>query len=62
MKREVEIPVQNHLPWISFLIIFFFFGGQGVGGGLESWAEEGSLHVQMSVLFGGIHFESLENI
>ena len=60
MRRQVEIPVQNQLPWISF--IFFFFGEHGVGGGLESWAEEGSLHVQMHVQFGGIHFESSENI
>lgn len=59
MRREVEIPVPNQLPWISF---FFFLGGHGVGGGLHSWAAEGSLHVQMRVQFGGIHFESLENI
>lgn len=44
------------------LDLFYFSGGHGVGGRLESWAEEGNLHVQVRVQFGGNHFESLENI
>lgn len=36
------------------LDLFYFSGGHGVGGRLESWAEEGNLHVQVVSSLGAI--------